>query len=90
MLLNGEKCSSSTESEALLPDGVHEDVEGAGAVARLRHGHLGRPLRRRLGLGQEGAPPRPLVQLEEEGGRFTGGTKTPKMCRKILKYIFGP
>ena len=67
MLLNGEKCSSSTESEALLPDGVHEDVEGAGAVARLRHGHLGRPLRRRLRLGQERAAPRLLAQLPEGG-----------------------
>ena len=50
-----------------IPDGVHENVEGAGAVARLRHGHLGRPLRRRLRLGQERAAPRLLAQLPEGG-----------------------
>ena len=56
---------ASTEAEVSLPDCVHEDVERAGAVARLRHGHLGHPLLRRLGLGQEGAAPRLLAQLEE-------------------------
>ena len=54
-----------------MPDGVHEDEERPGAVACLGHGHLGRPLRRRLRRGEESAAPRLRAQLpeREEGER---------------------